>query len=41
LLQAHLADAVPLDVLKREQARLTAELQHAEATVCGGDGAPH
>lgn len=33
LLQAHLADAVPLDVLKREQARLTTELQHAEATV--------
>jgi site-specific DNA recombinase len=33
LLQAHLADAVPLDVLSREQARLTAEISHAEGVI--------
>lgn len=37
LLQAHLADAVPLDVLKREQARLTSELQHARSTVAAAE----
>jgi site-specific DNA recombinase len=30
LLQAHYADAVPLDLLKREQARISQELQQAE-----------
>jgi site-specific DNA recombinase len=30
LLDAHLADAVPLDLLKTEQVRLTAEVAHAE-----------
>lgn len=37
LLQAHLADTVPLDVLKREQARLTTELQHARSTVAAAE----
>jgi site-specific DNA recombinase len=33
LLQAHLADAVPIDVLAREQARLTAEISHAHSVI--------
>lgn len=33
LLQAHLADAVPIDVLSREQARLTAEMAHARGVI--------
>lgn len=33
LLQAHLSDAVPVDVLRREQARLTAEIQAARAAI--------
>ncbi len=33
LLQAHLADAVPLEVLAREQARLTAEITHANGVI--------
>lgn len=33
LLQAHLADAVPLDVLAREQARLTAEIGHCHGLI--------
>ena len=37
LLQAHLADAVPLDVLSREQARLTAEISHAEGVISASE----
>lgn len=33
LLQAHLADAVPVDVLRREQARLTAEIESARQAI--------
>lgn len=33
LLQAHLADAVPLDVLAREQARLTTQISHAHGVI--------
>lgn len=37
LVQAHLADAIPIDVLKREQARLTREISAAKATVRLGE----
>lgn len=37
MLQAHLADAVPLDVLKREQERLTAELQGAQSMLAAAE----
>ena len=33
LLQAHLTGAVPLDVLAREQSRLTAEMEHAKTSI--------
>lgn len=37
LLEAHLADAVPLDVLKRHQARLAAQLEAARRTVADSE----
>lgn len=38
LLKAHYADAVPLDLLKSEQARLTAEIVHAEGRLAEIEG---
>jgi site-specific DNA recombinase len=38
LLEAHYADAVPLDLLKSEQARLTAEIVHAEGRLAEIEG---
>jgi site-specific DNA recombinase len=37
LLQAHLAEAVPLDLLKREQARIARELQAAEIALAAAE----
>jgi hypothetical protein len=38
LLEAHYADAVPLDLLKSEQARLTTEITHAEGRLAEIEG---
>lgn len=38
LLEAHYADAVPLDLLKSEQARLTIEITHAEGRLAEIEG---
>jgi site-specific DNA recombinase len=38
LLEAHYADAVPLDLLKTEQVRLTAEIAHAEGRLAEVEG---
>ncbi len=41
LLQAHLAGAVPLDLLQREQARLSRELGHAQAQLATAEARDH